>query len=212
MGGGTAKQFLPLLGKPMLAHTLAAFEAAASIDQVVLVVGEDQLDVCRTEIVDRYGFRKVRKLMPGGSERQDSVYSGLGSLGPDCDLVVVHDAARPLVTPEMLDRAVAEARRTGAVVAAVPVKDTIKLVDGGAVAETPDRSRLWAAQTPQVFRCALLLEAHRKARQDGFVGTDDAALVERLGHPVYIVEGSPENLKVTTPEDLLLAESILARR
>ncbi|MGE5591611.1 MAG: 2-C-methyl-D-erythritol 4-phosphate cytidylyltransferase [Bacillota bacterium] len=212
MGGGTAKQFLPLLGKPMLAHTLAAFEAATSITQVVLVVGSDLLDACRREIVERYGFRKVHGIVPGGKERQDSVYSGLRSLGPGYDLVMVHDAARPLVTPEILDRAVAEARGKGAVVAAVPVKDTIKVVDAGAVVETPERDRLWAAQTPQVFPYALLLEAHQAALEDGFMGTDDAALVERLGRPVHIVEGSPENLKITTPEDLMLAEAILSRR
>ena len=213
MGGGTVKQFLPLLGKPVLAHTLAAFEAAACITDVVLVVGDELVDACRNDIVAQYGFHKVRGIVAGGRERQDSVFNGLRSLGPGYELVVVHDAARPLITPAVLERAVAAARGRGSVVVAVPVKDTIKLVDDqGAVRETPDRGRLWAAQTPQVFPFEALLEAHHKARREGFIGTDDAALVERLGRPVYVLEGSPENIKITTPEDLLLAESILGRR
>ncbi|MHB9146636.1 MAG: 2-C-methyl-D-erythritol 4-phosphate cytidylyltransferase [Symbiobacteriia bacterium] len=213
MGGETAKQFLPLRGLPILVHTLRVFEAAACITEVVLVVAEEQVAAARRDIVEAYGLCKVGRVVAGGDERQDSVYLGLQALAGRTDLVVVHDAARPLLTPDQLDAAVATAAAVGPLVVAVPVKDTVKVVDpAGVILETPDRRRLWAAQTPQIFPLNMLLAAHETARRDAYVGTDDASLVERLGQTVQVLLGSPENLKVTTPEDLLLAERILERR
>lgn len=213
MGGDTAKQFLPLNGKPILAHTLEVFEASSLISDVVLVVAESEVDACRRDIVALYGCSKVTRVVAGGEERQDSVHQGLAALGSGVDLVAVHDAARPLITAEQLDWAVAAALRVGPAIVAVPVKDTVKVVGAdGVITVTPDRRTLWAAQTPQIFPYPLLLAAHRRAAAEGFIGTDDASLVERLGETVRILEGWPENIKVTTPEDLLLAERILARR
>ena len=213
MGGGTVKQFLPLKGKPILAHTLDVFEAASAITEVVLVVSEDYVAACQKDIVQRYRLKKVRRIVVGGAERQHSVYNGLLALDKSVDLVVVHDAARPLITPDLLNWAVSEAWERGSVVMAVPVKDTIKVVGAtGLIHDTPERRRLWAAQTPQIFPYGVLLGAYEKARREAFVGTDDASLVERLGQAVHVIEGSPENMKITTPEDLLLAEMILERR
>lgn len=212
MGGETAKQFLPLHGLPVIVHTLRAFEAATSIAEVVLVVAAEQIEQVQQDIVEAFGLTKVTRVVAGGEERQDSVYQGLLALSAEVDLVAVHDAARPLITPGQLNAAVAAAA-AGPLVMAVPVKDTVKVVNAaGQITETPDRRQLWAAQTPQIFPYRLLLEAHEAARRDGYLGTDDASLVERLGQSVKIFEGSPENLKVTTPQDLLLAERILERR
>lgn len=213
MGGGTPKQFLPLKGKPALAWTLLAFQAAPEIRSIVLVCPEGDEDYCQREIVRPYGLAKVHRLVPGGPERQESVYRGLQVVDPGCPLVAIHDGARPLVTGAIISRAVAEARRHGAAVVAVPVKDTVKIAGASEmVRETPDRRTLWAAQTPQVFLRELALAAHRKAQQDGFLGTDDSSLVERLAHPVKLVMGEPENLKITAPLDLLVAEAILEKR
>lgn len=213
MGGGTPKQFLPLKGKPVLAWTLLAFQKVSEIRSIVLVCPEGDEDFCQREIVRPYGLDKVHRILPGGQERQESVYRGLRAVDSGCGLVAIHDGARPLVTAALISRTVAEARRHGAAVVAVPVKDTVKIAGASEmISETPDRRTLWAAQTPQVFLRELALSAHRRALEEGFLGTDDSALVERLGHPVKLVIGEPENLKITAPLDLLVAEAILEKR
>ena len=203
--GGVDKTFAPILGMPLVAHTLDRFESFPNVDEIVLVLAEESLDRGRKLVQDR-GYRKVSNVCAGGERRQDSVRNGLELLSP-CDWVLVHDGARPCFDDAMLQRGLAAAAECGSAVAGVPVKDTIKLVSPDLmVNETPDRSLLWAAQTPQVFRYDLLLEAHRKCTEDV---TDDAAMVEALGHPVKMFQGSYENLKVTTADDLVIAEVFL---
>lgn len=212
VGAPVNKLLLPLAGRPVLAHTLAACEAAPSVDEVVLVAAREDLDACR-RLLAAERFPKVTALVSGGPERQDSVACGLAVLGDDVDIVVVHDGARPLVPPELIEAAVREARRGGAVVAALPVKETVKLVEpGGAVRETPDRRACFAAQTPQAFRADVLRQAYAWARAAGFSGTDEASLVEKSGGRVQVIPGHEENIKLTTPDDFLLAEVVLARR
>jgi 2-C-methyl-D-erythritol 4-phosphate cytidylyltransferase/2-C-methyl-D-erythritol 2,4-cyclodiphosphate synthase len=186
-------------GKPVLAHTLSVFEKCRAVSEVVLVVGEQEIETA-DEIVRRFGFTKVSAIVPGGKCRQDSVANGLKRVTGE--IVVIHDAARPLVTCEIIERSIEEAARTGACIAAVPVIDTIKCVEDGVVGETLDRCNLYAVQTPQTFRTDLIVSAHDRARADGVYATDDAALVERLGIKVTIVPGSYDNIKMTTPEDL----------
>jgi len=203
--GGVDKTFAPLLGVPLVAHTLDRFESSPLVDQVVLVLAEDSLDRGR-KLVQERGYRKVARVCAGGQRRQDSVRSGLELLSP-CDWVMVHDGARPCLDEAMLQRGLDAAAECGSAVAGVPVNDTIKLVSPDQmVKETPDRSSLWAAQTPQVFRYSLLLEAHRTCTGDV---TDDAAMVEAMGHPVKMFLGAFQNIKVTTAEDLVIAESFL---
>ena len=207
--GGVDKTFAPILGVPLVAHSLDRFESSPRIDQVVLVLAEDSLDRGR-KLVQERGYRKVAHVCAGGQRRQDSVRNGLELLSP-CDWVMVHDGARPCFDDDLLQRGLDAAAECGSAVAGVPVKDTIKLVSPDRmVNETPDRSSLWAAQTPQVFRYSLLLEAHRAWTNDaaGDV-TDDAAMVEALGHPVKMFLGAFQNIKVTTAEDLVIAEVFL---
>lgn len=202
---GVDKLFVPLHGRLLLAHTVAAFEACPAVDDIVLVVASDNLARAQA-LVGEEGWRKVRRVCAGGARRRDSVRAGLDVL-PACQWVIVHDGARPCVEVEVIERGLAEARRTGAAIAAVPVKDTVKVVDGERrILDTPERERLWSAQTPQAFRYDLLARAHAEVGGDV---TDDAALVERLGHPVVVFMGSYRNIKVTTPEDLAVAEAWL---
>jgi 2-C-methyl-D-erythritol 4-phosphate cytidylyltransferase len=210
--GDTKKTWLPLLGRPILAHTLDSFERTPSVDAVIVIVPASEIELCRAGIVEQYGFEKVRQIVAGGTERQDSVARGLEAAGSDWDVIVVHDGARPLVTPDIIERSVACAIEHGSAVAAMPVKDTIKEAIGGVVASTLPRERLFAVQTPQAFRTGLIMEAHTRAATDGFIGTDESVLVERMGEEVRLVEGSYENIKVTTPEDMAIAEVILSRR
>ena len=211
-GGVVPKKYLPLAGVPLLVWTLRALAVSGQIDHTVLVAVPGQEAPCRAEGLDPHGVT-VDCIVTGGPDRQASVYAGLSGTPPDTDLVLVHDGARPLVTAEIIQAAVEAAAAEGAAVVAVPVTDTIKAADAeGRVAETLPRGRLWAAQTPQVFRAAWLRAAHARALADGFLGTDDGILVERLGYPVRLVPGSPENLKVTTMADLAQAEQILRGR
>ena len=206
--GGVDKIFAPLLGVPLIAHALDQFEAFSLVDEIVLVLAPDNLERGRCLVRDR-GYRKVAHVCPGGERRQDSVRLGLERLAP-CQWVIVHDGARPNLDPQMLQRGLAAAQECGAAVAGVPVQDTVKVVaPQGLVEATPPRDTLWAAQTPQIFRYDLLREAHRRCTQPV---TDDAAMVESLGHPVKMFLGAYENLKVTTSEDLALAEAILRAR
>ena len=203
--GGVDKTFAPIYGRPLVAHTLDRFESSSLIDQIVLVLAEDSLEQGR-KLVEERDYEKVAHVCAGGQRRQDSVRNGLELLSP-CDWVIVHDGARPCLDDAILQRGLDAAAECGSAVAGVPVKDTIKLVTPDQmVKDTPDRSQLWAAQTPQIFRYGLLLEAHRTCTQDV---TDDAAMVESLGHPVKMFLGSYENIKVTTTDDLVIAETFL---
>ncbi len=212
MGGETPKAYVELAHQPMVVHALTALALCPAVDRVVPVIAP--ADLGRWEALAER-LAAIPKLVPpvrGGAERQDSVRAGLASLGSEFEWVAVHDAARPLVTAADLERVFAVARESGAAILARPVSDTLKRVSGGHVQETPDRSHYYAAQTPQVFRVDLLRQACAKAESEGFIGTDDAQLVERLGVSVRVVEGSPENIKVTFPADLLAAETILRDR
>lgn len=206
-----SKQYLMLGDKPILAHTLERFQTMACVDAIVLVVGAG--DVARGEAyVSRYGLTKVAAVTAGGAERQASVREGLRALPEGTAWVAVHDGVRPFIGEALVRRCLQEARQTGAAVLAVPVKDTIKVADSnGVIQSTPDRRSLWAIQTPQAFRLDLLRDAHERAVRDGFTGTDDSMLVERLGVDVRIAEGAYTNIKITTPEDLLWAETIATR-
>ncbi|WP_239027061.1 2-C-methyl-D-erythritol 4-phosphate cytidylyltransferase [Geomonas oryzisoli] len=214
MGAGSNKQYLMLDGMPILARTVQTFQEADCIDAIYLVSPEQEIPFCRSEVVERYGFTKVRGIIPGGSERQHSVYNGLRAIDgiQADDVVLIHDGVRPFVSVRMLEDAVAAAREAGACVVAVPVKDTVKVVSEGIVAATPPRETLWLAQTPQGFRYSLIRAAHDEAAAEGFLGTDDASLMEWQGQPVRVVLGDYRNIKITTPEDMILAEAFLKER
>jgi 2-C-methyl-D-erythritol 4-phosphate cytidylyltransferase len=207
---GKKKQFYFLEGKPILAHTLDKFETCSLIRSVRLVVGQEDMDYCLKEIVEKYRFQKVSKIVPGGKRRQESVKNGIDALPKDTEIVAIHDGVRPLVTQTMIEDSIHSAARYGAVVFAMPVKETIKMSNpDGTVLKTLDRESLWHIQTPQTFQVNVIREAHSRAEEDGFVGTDDASLVERLGGKVHILPGSYANIKITTPEDLWLANLFL---
>ncbi|NKB82320.1 MAG: 2-C-methyl-D-erythritol 4-phosphate cytidylyltransferase [Nitrospirales bacterium] len=213
MGMGTPKQFLTLGGIPLLIHALQVLDRVHEVNEIVLVVPAADLASCTHDILPAFHFTKVIRLVQGGAQRQDSVRHGLEAIYKDFDLALVHDAVRPFLSIKMVREAIEGASQHGACIVAVPMRDTIKRVKHGEMVDsTLDRESLWLAQTPQVFRTALLREAHKQGIRDEIQATDDAALVERLGHPVAIVEGSAENMKITRPEDLVIGEAILASR
>lgn len=209
MAADRPKQFLEIAGIPLLVHTLRAFERAAAIAAIIVVVPTAYVDESR-DMLRRYPMTKVKEVVAGGRLRQDSVAQGLARVPEDCDLVAVHDGARPLVSPSLIDACVVQARRTGAAMAAVPVNDTLKEVGStGAILRTVDRTDLWRAQTPQVVRTELLRQALALAVRQQFVGTDEASLLELLGHKMVVVNGSEKNIKITHPADLALAEALV---
>lgn len=213
MGKGYNKQYILLGDKPIVAHTIEVFESMGLIDEIILVVGEGETGLAKKDIIYKYNFKKVVKIVEGGAERGDSVYNGLKAVNINCDIVLVHDGVRPFITDGIIEKSIETARDSGACIVAVRVKDTIKAVNENMeVVHTPDRDTLWAVQTPQTFRYKLLLEAYEKLRIDDMKVTDDAMLIEKLGHTVKIIEGSYENIKITTPEDLILGEGILKKR
>lgn len=213
MGTDISKQYLMLGDKPVIVHTLQVFDEQPIIEALVLVVAPSDVERVRKSIIKKYEFKKPIQVVEGGRERQQSVYNGLKALMrfEDVEIVVIHDGVRPLVTGRMIQDSICAADRYGAAVVGVPVKDTIKKVDNEQfVVCTPERSQLWLVQTPQTFKYHLIWEAHEKALRDGFCGTDDAALVERMGHPVKMVMGSYCNIKITTQEDLILVRQFMA--
>jgi 2-C-methyl-D-erythritol 4-phosphate cytidylyltransferase len=213
MGGSVPKQFLSVGGEPLIVQSLRILQAAPVVGQIVLAVPSADIEYCENEIVLRYRFTKVTKVVAGGAERQDSVRYALEQVPPDTDIVLIHDAARPFVTQRMIDDVVAMSWKEGAAIVALPMRDTVKQVrTDGMIERTVDRAPLWLAQTPQAFRRDWIEAAHRGAHAEGVQATDDAFLVEWLGHSVAVVEGSGENIKVTRPEDLVIGEAILAAR
>jgi len=207
------KQYLSLGNMPLLVHCLRTFAAHPAIDEIIIVAPEDQLDFCRWDIVHAYNIDKVCAVVRGGNERQDSVRNGLRACQCSAeDIILIHDGVRPLIEAETIDAVIAGVAEHDACIAALPVKDTIKEVHDGVIRSTPQRSNLWAAQTPQGFRCNLIVNAHEQALAHGFSATDDASVLEWLGHEVAVVEGSYANLKITTPEDLILAQALFNTR
>ncbi|RZT13753.1 2-C-methyl-D-erythritol 4-phosphate cytidylyltransferase [Fictibacillus sp. BK138] len=211
MNAGISKQWIELLGEPVLKHTLDVFEKDPACSGIVLVGSERELKQMQ-DFVQTFQYTKVRQIVPGGSERQQSVYEGLKKVPEDAELVLIHDAARPFITHYHISQLVENAAETGSAVLAVPVKDTVKRAVQNQVVETIDRSSLWAVQTPQAFRLSIVKEAHEKAAAEQYLGTDDASLVERIGHTVAIVMGDYHNIKLTTSDDLLFGQAILLDR
>ena len=210
MGGATPKQFLQLGGRAVLARTLEVFEACRAIDEIWVVVAAEHCTWCQETIVERYGLRKVRGIVAGGATRQESVWRGLQHVAEAVELVVVHDGVRPLVTELLVQRTLASASQHGAAIAAVPLQDTLKRVsEAHEVEGTVPRERLWRSQTPQAFHHALLRTAFQHAWQQGLQATDEAGLIEALGHAVKIVPGDEHNVKITTPDDVVFCETFL---
>ncbi len=203
------KQFLGLAGKPVIAYTLMAFDACDAVKEIVLVTKEDERDVFQG-IVETYGIKKNVIFAKGGETRQASVHNGIKTVSQDVTYIAVHDGARPFISQKVLRSAFETVVTREAVIVAVPAKDTIKRVNvDGQVVETLNRSELWQIQTPQVFGRTLLMQAYERADQAGFEGTDDSSLVEWTGHKVHVVMGDYNNIKVTTPEDLVIGEHII---
>jgi 2-C-methyl-D-erythritol 4-phosphate cytidylyltransferase len=211
MGAGKNKLLLTLEATPILIHTLKVFEADPECTGIILAIHPDDEQEFKS-ILNEYGIHKVSSLVTGGKERQDSVYNGLMAVSSLDGIVLVHDAARPFIKIETIHKLVDAASKDGGAIVAVPVKDTIKKAANNQVSETVERSSLWSVQTPQAFRVSVLLEAHNKAAREQFIGTDESSLVERIPHPVSIIEGDYDNIKLTTPEDLYFAEAILRKR
>lgn len=210
MQAGMNKAFMDLAGLPILVRTLLKFSACEAVDKLVVVVAEAEVAFVQ-RILQLVPGLKPWQVTAGGSERQYSVLNGIRCAGTEAEIILVHDAARPLISEETILAVIEAAKEHGGAIAAVPAKNTIKLCnDQHQVVETPDRSKLWEVQTPQGFQREILLRANAQAEQDNFLGTDDASLVERLGEPVYIVESDYRNIKITTPEDILIAEAFLA--
>jgi 2-C-methyl-D-erythritol 4-phosphate cytidylyltransferase len=213
MGRAVAKQFLPLGDKPMLAHTLLAFQRSTDIDEIIPILSEDDMEHCLRDVIEAFHITKVKTLVVGGKERQDSVYNGIQKLEKDAVVVVVHDGVRPFVTSPMIKECVDHARKGECVAVGVPLKDTIKEVGtDGLVIRTLERSRLWAIQTPQAFPAKVLKKAYEESYRKKITGTDDATLAEEAGNKVRVIMGSYENVKITTPEDLVFAEELVKRR
>mgnify|MGYP002399866190 CR=1 FL=1 len=213
MGTDVPKQFLPLAGVPVLVRTLLALQRSPVIDEIFLAVPAEDVPAVRGGMVEQYGLVKVTAVLAGGGERQESVGNALRRVRDDHEIVLVHDAVRPFVPPDLIGRVVTAAREHGAAAAGIPVRDTVKRVGGDrVVVTTVEREGLWLAQTPQAFSRRIILAAYERAIRDGCVATDDASLVERMGGAVRIVTGSLDNIKITTPEDLAAAESILSRQ
>ncbi len=213
LGLEVAKQYLLLDSSPMLVHTLRVFQMTEMVSAVVLVVPKEDEASVQKQIVEKYGLTKVISIVAGGRERQDSVRNGLQAVPGTCDVVIVHDGVRPFVTPDMVRRVVAAAAEYGAASIGVPAKDTIKETTvENIVTTTLPRQNLWQTQTPQAFRYDVLCRAYAEAQRDHFYGTDDASLVERTGVKVRMVNGSHENIKITTPEDLLMAEALMVNK
>jgi 2-C-methyl-D-erythritol 4-phosphate cytidylyltransferase len=205
------KQYMSINGSPVLAYSLSFFEQLKMVDKIVVVTGEGEQEFCQKEIITKFKFNKT-SIVPGGKERQDSVWAGLKTLGEDTDLVAVHDGARPLLSLDVFTKLLAEADKWGAAIPGITCKDTLKMVDrDGFVRKTMDRDSVFAIQTPQVFKFNELVIAYQQAYEEGFRATDDASLFENYIGRVKVVQGDYNNIKITTPEDISIAEALLRR-
>jgi 2-C-methyl-D-erythritol 4-phosphate cytidylyltransferase len=206
------KQYLPLAGLPILAHTLTVFGKCDLVSDIYLVIPRDDFDFCREHILNRIKLVANVNLVAGGARRQDSVYRGLQQIDPDCSIVIIHDGVRPFVQHDQIVACINGAGKFGSCILGIPAYDTLKQVDkSGNIVNTTARDAIWLAQTPQVFRYELIKKAHDQARMDGYHGTDDASLVERMGAAVRIIHGSRSNIKITNKEDLKIARALLER-
>jgi 2-C-methyl-D-erythritol 4-phosphate cytidylyltransferase len=204
------KQFTLLNGKPVLYYSVDVLSRSHLVSEIVLVVHEDWVSFTREKVVEKFGFEKVKKIVEGGRERQDSVKNGLDAVSAESQVVAVHDGVRPFTSPGLINSVINEASWSGAAIAALPLNDTIKRASPHQYIEhTVPRESLWFAQTPQAFKCDILRQAYAKAAEDGFLGTDESFLVERIGVKVKLIPGSLYNIKITTPEDLQFGELIL---
>jgi 2-C-methyl-D-erythritol 4-phosphate cytidylyltransferase len=209
MNAPTRKQYLDLAGRPILAHSIMVFDTCELIDNIFLVVPKEDIEYCRNNIIPLMELKNGLNLVPGGKQRQNSVYNGLRAIDKKTDTVVVHDGVRPFIQPEELKLCILGARKFGACILGIPAGDTIKYVGtSGFIEKTLERDSIWLAQTPQAFKYELIIRAHETAWQDGYMGSDDACLVERLGVGVKIINGSKNNIKITVREDLAVARAI----
>jgi len=212
MGSSTNKQFLLLDNKPIIVHTLQVFQECRPIDGIYLVVNHKDLPIIQEEILEMYRFSKILKLVIGGRLRQDSVRNGLEAIDEACDIVTIHDAARPFVSPSFIEKSIFLMEMFDAVIPAIPARDTIKAISKeGFVMKTLERDTLWQIQTPQTFRYDLIVKAYREGMAKKLCGYDDSTFIEYLGKKVKVMEGSPYNIKITTPEDLVIAKGLLSQ-
>lgn len=212
MGSNVNKQFLTLAEKPVLYHTIKAFSDNKNIDDIIVLCAEDEMEYCKKNIIEKYDLKKVRALVKGGKERQDSVYNGLKAIEP-CDIVLIHDGARPFVTENIINDGIKNAEKYGACTCGVKSKDTIKIKDKeGFAKETLNREDTFIVQTPQCFKYDIILFCHEKLRKTKEQVTDDAMIVEKFDRKVYLYEGSYLNIKLTTPEDMIIGENILKNK
>ncbi|SHK21048.1 2-C-methyl-D-erythritol 4-phosphate cytidylyltransferase [Tepidibacter formicigenes] len=212
MNSNINKQYIKLKNKEIIAYTIDIFDKNENIDEIVVVIRKEE-EFFVKQVINKYKFNKNVKIAYGGSERQDSVYNGIKEVDLNCDIVLIHDGARPFVTDEIINNSIKETKKNKAVVVGVPVKDTIKVIDdNNIIKNTPQRKYLWAVQTPQVFEYKLIKKAYEKAFEENYYGTDDATLVENLGYNVKMIMGSYKNIKITTKEDINFGEEILRMR
>ena len=210
MGADVPKQLLKLNGIPIIERTLKPFIQCSDIEGIVIVAAETIIEYIKETVQSIYDCGKSIEIVKGGMDRQDSVWNGLVSVPDGIDVVVIHDAVRPFISAGLITECARKAMTDGAVSVMRPVRETVKVVEHNIVEKTLDRSKLWIAQTPQAFRIELIFDAHKLARKDNFIGTDDCMLVERLGHPVSVIEGNDMNIKITTPADLKIAGAIFS--
>jgi 2-C-methyl-D-erythritol 4-phosphate cytidylyltransferase len=212
MGSSTNKQFLLLDNKPIIVHTLQVFQDCRPIDGIYLVVNHKDLPIIQEEILEQYHFNKILKLVIGGRLRQDSVRNGLEAIDEACDIVTIHDAARPFVSPSFIEKSIFLMEMFDAIIPAIPARDTIKAISKeGFVMKTLERDSLWQIQTPQTFKYELIIKAYREGMAKKLCGYDDSTFIEYLGKKVKVMEGSPYNIKITTPEDLTIAKGLLSQ-
>lgn len=212
MGTSINKQFLLLEGKPIIVHTMQIFEECRAIDGFYLVVNQKDIPYIQEEILENYRFNKLVKLVVGGKLRQDSVMNGLEAIDPPCEIVVIHDGARPFVTPSFIEKGISLMEMFEAVIPAIHIKDTVKVISKeGFVLKTLERDSLWYVQTPQTFKYELILKAYRDGMAKKILGYDDATFIELLGKKIKVIEGSPYNIKITTPEDLVIAKGLISQ-
>lgn len=205
------KQFIKLNKKEIIAHTIDVFYKNENVDEIIVCIKKEEEELFKDKIINKYSFKNI-KIAYGGKERQDSIYNGLKCLDDKCDIVLIHDGARPFVDDRIINESIKVAREKKAVVVGTPVKDTIKVVCDGIINDTPNRVNLWSAQTPQVFEYKLITRAYEEAYENNYYGTDDSMLVENIGQEVTMIMGSYDNIKITSPEDISIGEQILSLR